>query len=162
MRCARHPDIETELRCGKCEQPICPKCLVQTPVGARCPQCAALKKLPVFEVSRIFYIRAIAAGLFSAAVLGFIWPYIPVSGFLLFFIALAVGYVIGEAISLSVNRKRGPGLQVIAGVSVAVCYVIRSLIEAMSGNFLNIFLNPYGLIAAALGIVIGVGLLRRN
>lgn len=162
MRCARHPDIETELRCGKCEQSICPKCLVQTPVGARCPQCAALKKLPVFEVSRIFYLRAIAAGLFSAAVLGFIWPYIPVSGFLLFFIALAVGYVIGEAISLSVNRKRGPGLQVIAGVSVAVCYVIRSLIEATSGNFLNIFLNPYGLIAAALGIVIAVGLLRRN
>ncbi|OGO00759.1 MAG: hypothetical protein A2Y59_00495 [Chloroflexi bacterium RBG_13_52_14] len=162
MRCARHPDIETDLRCGKCEQPICPKCLVQTPVGARCPQCAALKKLPVFEVSGIFYIRAIVAGLLSAAVLGFIWPYIPVSGFLLFFIALAVGYVIGEAISLSVNRKRGPGLQVIAGVSVAVCYVIRSLIETTSGNFLHTFLNPYGLIAAALGIVIAVGLLRRD
>lgn len=162
MRCARHPDIETDLRCGKCEQPICPKCLVQTPVGARCPQCAALKKLPVFEVSRIFYIRATVAGLLSAAVLGCVWPYIPLSGFLLFFIALAVGYVIGEAISLSVNRKRGPGLQAIAGVSVFVCYIIRCLIEAMPGNFLNTFVNPYGLIAAALGIVIAVGLLRRN
>src|SRR4030066_2091207 len=130
MRCARHPDIETELRCGKCEQPICPKCLVQTPVGARCPQCAALKKLPVFEVSGIFYIRAIVAGLLSAAVLGFIWFYIPLSGFLLFFIALAVGYVIGEAISLSVNRERGPGLQVIAGVGVAGCCVLRSFARA--------------------------------
>jgi hypothetical protein len=162
MRCARHPDIETNLRCGKCEQPICPKCLVQTPVGARCPQCAALKKLPVFEVSKFFYIRAIVAGLFSAAGLGFVWPYIPISGFLLFFIALAVGYIIGEAISLSVNRKRGPGLQAIAGVSVFVCYAIRCLVEAMSGNFLDIFINPYGLIAAALGIAIAVGLLRRN
>jgi len=110
----------------------------------------------------MFYVRAAAAGLFSAAALGFIWPYIPLSGFLLFFIALAVGYVIGEAISLSVNRKRGPGLQAIAGVSVFLCYVIRSLVESMSGNFLNTFLNPYGLIAAALGIVIAVGLLRRN
>jgi hypothetical protein len=110
----------------------------------------------------MFYIRAVAAGLFSAAVLGFIWPYIPLSGFLLFFIALAVGYIIGEAISLSVNRKRGPGLQVIAGVSVFVCYIVRCLIEAMPGNFLDTFLNPYGLIAAALGIVIAVGLLRRN
>jgi hypothetical protein len=162
MKCPRHPDIETDLRCGKCEQPICSKCLVQTPVGARCPQCAALKKLPVFEVPRIFYVRAVAAGFISAGVLGVIWPYIPFSGFLLFLIALVVGYAIGEIISLSVNRKRGPGLQAIAGVSVLVCYIIRSLFEAMPGNFLNTFLNPYGLIAAALGIIIAVGLLRRN
>lgn len=44
MRCALDPDTETNLTCGKCGQPICPKCLVQTPVGARCPQCAALKQ----------------------------------------------------------------------------------------------------------------------
>ncbi len=162
MKCPRHPDIETDLRCGKCEQPICAKCLVQTPVGARCPQCAALKKLPVFEVSRVFYIRAVAAGLLSAGVLGAIWPYIPFSGFFLFFIALIVGYAIGEIISLSVNRKRGPGLQIIAGVSVLVCYVIRSYIEATSGSFLSILLSPYGLIAAALGIIVAVGVLRRN
>ena len=162
MRCARHPDIETDLRCGKCEQPICPKCMVQTPVGARCPKCAALKKLPVYEISTIFYIRAIAAGLATAAVSGAIWPFIPLGGFFLFFIALVIGYVVGEGISLAVNRKRGPGLQIIAGISVVVSYVIRSLIEASDLGLFNAFVTVYGLIALILGIIVAVGLLRRN
>jgi hypothetical protein len=136
--------------------------MVQTPVGARCPKCAALKKLPVYEISTIFYIRAIAAGLATAAVLGAIWPFIPLGGFFLFFIALVIGYVVGEGISLAVNRKRGPGLQIIAGISVVVSYVIRSLIETPQQGFLHIFADVYGLIALILAIIVAVGLLRRN
>jgi uncharacterized membrane protein len=136
--------------------------MVQTPVGARCPKCAALKKLPVFEISTIFYIRAIAAGLATAAVLGAIWAFIPFGGFFLFFIALVVGYAIGEAVSLAANRKRGPGLQVIAGISAVVSYVVRSLIEAPPQTFLHTFADVYGLIALILGIIVAVGLLRRN
>jgi hypothetical protein len=164
MKCARHPDIETDLRCGKCLAPICPKCMVQTPVGARCPKCAALKKLPVFEIPTIFYIRAIASGLATAAVVGAIWPFIPFGGFFLFFIALVVGYAIGEAVSLATNRKRGPGLQIIAGISVFVSYTVRNLIEAsqQEQGFLHIFTDVYGLIALILGIIISVSLLRRN
>jgi len=162
MKCALHPNIETDLRCGKCDQPICPKCVVQTPVGARCPKCAALKRLPVFEVSPAFYTRAIAAGLLTAAVLGAVWPFIPLNGFFLFFIALGVGYAIGEIISFSVNKKRSRGLQVIAGVSVAVSYVVRTVIEAQHEDFLHTFLNMYGLIAVAVGIIVAVSLLRRN
>jgi hypothetical protein len=136
--------------------------MVQTPVGARCPKCAALKKLPVYEISTIFYIRAIAAGLATAAVLGAIWPFIPLGGFFLFFIALVIGYVVGEGISLAVNRKRGPGLQIIASISVVVSYVIRSLIETPQQGFLHIFADVYGLIALILAIIVAVGLLRRN
>src|SRR3990170_1837286 len=33
--CARHPDTETGLLCGRCETPICPRCVVMTDVGAR-------------------------------------------------------------------------------------------------------------------------------
>ena len=162
MKCARHPDIETDLRCGKCETPICPKCAVQTPVGVRCPKCAALKKLPVYEISPIFYIRAIAAGLATATALGAIWPYIPFGGFFLFFIALVIGYLIGEAISLAVNRKRGRGLQVVAGISVVVSYSVRSIIEASGHNFLHTFADIYGIIALVIGIIVAVALLRRN
>lgn len=162
MKCALHPNIKTDLRCGKCDQPICPKCVVQTPVGARCPKCAALKRLPVFEVSPAFYTRAIAAGLLTAAALGAIWPFIPLNGFFLFFIALGVGYAIGEIISFSVNKKRSRGLQVIAGVSVAVSYVVRTIIEAQHADFSRTFLNMYGLIAVAIGIIVAVSLLRRD
>lgn len=164
MRCALDPDTETNLTCGKCGQPICPKCLVQTPVGARCPQCAALKRLPVYKVSAIFYVRAIAAGLITAAVLGVIWPFIPLGGFFWFFIALGIGYAIGEMVSISVNRKRGPGLQAIAGTSMVASYIIRSLIESLVKTphlgFVDSFVDVYGLIALVIGIIVAVGRLR--
>ena len=35
MACATHPEVETGLSCGRCETLICPRCLVQTPVGTR-------------------------------------------------------------------------------------------------------------------------------
>jgi hypothetical protein len=162
MRCARDPDIETDLRCGKCEQPICPKCAIQTPVGLRCPKCAALRKLPVYEISTIFYVRAIAAGLTTGAVLGAIWNFIPLGGFLLFLIALGIGYAVGEMVSLAVNRKRGPGLQIIAGISVVVSYAVRSLIEASDQGLFNAFVSVYGLVALAIGVVVAVSLLRRS
>jgi choline-glycine betaine transporter len=135
---------------------------VQTPVGARCPKCAALKKLPVYEISTIFYIRAIAAGLATAAALGAIWQFIPLANLFLLFIALVIGYLIGEAISLAVNRKRGPGLQIVAGISVLVSYAVRSLVEAPEHGFLHTLVDVYGLIALILGIIVAVGLLRRN
>jgi len=162
MKCALHPDIETDLRCGKCDQPICPRCVVQTPVGARCPKCAALRKLPVFEVSTAFYIRAAAAGLATAAALGAVWSFIPLSGFLVFFITLGIGYAVGEVVSLAANRKRGPGLQAIAGASVAVSYVVRSILEARDTSLYHAFVDIWALIALALGIIMAVSLLRRN
>ena len=162
MKCARHPDVETNLRCGKCGQPICPRCLVQTPVGARCPDCANVKRLPVFTIPPVFYVRAVVAGVIAGGALGAIWPFIPLGGFFWFLIALGIGYAVGEIISLAVNRKRGRGLQVIAGVSIVVCYVVRSLIETPHLGFLNTFLNVYGLIALALGIIVAVAILRPN
>ncbi len=38
--CRRHPKIETGLRCARCNTPICPRCMVYTSVGLRCPDCA--------------------------------------------------------------------------------------------------------------------------
>jgi membrane associated rhomboid family serine protease len=38
--CYRHPNRETNVACSNCERPICPDCMVDTPVGMRCPECA--------------------------------------------------------------------------------------------------------------------------
>lgn len=160
MRCALHPDTETNLRCGKCGQPICPKCLVQTPVGARCPKCANLRKLPVYEVPAIFYLRAIGAGLATAVALGAIWPFIPFLGFFLFLLAAGIGYAIGEMVSLSVNRKRGPGLQVIAGVSMVSSYLMSYYIRSLFVTSHLALFDVFGLIALAIGIVVAVSRLR--
>ena len=38
--CYRHPDRETNVSCSRCGRPICPDCMIPSPVGMRCPECA--------------------------------------------------------------------------------------------------------------------------
>ena len=157
MRCAYHPDVETNLRCGKCGKPICPKCLVQTPVGAKCPDCAKLYKLPTYQVSTKHYLRAIGTGLGMAIVCGIAWAV--VGGFLRFFylnliLAAGAGYVIGEVISRSVNRKRGTGLAVIAGSALVISYLV-SIFSPWGLHF-----GLFDILALALGIFLAVNRLR--
>jgi len=157
MRCAIHPEIETNLRCAKCGKPICPKCLVQTPVGAKCQDCAGLSKLPTYHVSTKYYLRAAGTGLGMAIVCGIAWGL--VTGFVRFFLlnlilAAGAGYVIGEAISLSVNRKRGTGLAVIAGSALVVSYLV-SIFSPWGLSF-----RLFDLLALALGIFVAVSRLR--
>jgi len=160
MRCATHPDIETNLRCGKCGKPICPKCLVQTPVGARCPDCAKSRKLPTYRVSSKYYLMAMGAALGIAIACGAAWGAIewaiPFSLNLL--LAPAAGFAIGEVVSLSVNRKRGTGLAIVGGIAVAISY---SITLAFPGVLpLSLFNILYHLIALGLGIFVAVTRLR--
>ncbi len=161
--CATHPDIETHLRCGKCGKPICPKCLVQTPVGAKCPDCAKLYKLPTFRVTKRYYLRAAGTALGMAIVCGLVWgvvmSLVPFF-FLNFLLAAGVGYAVGEVVSLSVNRKRGTGLAVTAGIGVAISYFV-SLSAPWGPSFALIgFRFIIGLLALALGIYVAVTRLR--
>ena len=161
MRCATHPEIETNLRCGKCGHPICPRCLVQTPVGARCQDCAKLYKLPTYRVSAIYYLRAIGAALGMAVVCGVVWG--AINHFIPFFylsliLAAGAGYAIGEVVSRSVNRKRGRGLAITAGVAVVISYLVNIF------TFGDIPFSPLriiiDLVAIGLGIYVAVNRLR--
>jgi hypothetical protein len=41
--CAKHKKEPTRVTCGKCEKPICHKCLVLSPAGVRCKDCSRNK-----------------------------------------------------------------------------------------------------------------------
>jgi len=162
MQCAAHPSVETELACGKCETPICPKCLHYTPVGVRCRSCANLKRLPQYDLSVVYMARGLGAALAVGAFTGAIWGIIPF-GFLGLLIGLGAGYVIGEAVSIATNRKVGTRVQVIASVGVVLAFVIRSalLISLRNWEIADILLNDmFGLLAFGLAIVVAVGRLR--
>jgi hypothetical protein len=157
MRCATHPEIETNLRCGKCGKPICPRCMVQTPVGARCPDCAKLYRLPTYRVPAMYYFRASATALGMAIVCGIVWGII--NGSMPFFylnliLAAGAGYVIGELVSLSVNRKSSRGLATMAGIAVVISYLINIF------SFGVLPLSPFriiiDLVALGLGIYVAV------
>ncbi len=159
MKCATHPDVETNLRCGKCGKPICPRCMVQTPVGARCRECAKLYKLPTYHVSTIYYLRAIGTALGMGAVGGVLWWLVDI--FLFFYIGLilaaGIGYVIGELVSISVNRKRSPWLAGIAGVGVVISYLVSIFLP---GGLIIGLRILFDLLAVAVGIYIAVTRLR--
>ncbi len=160
MRCATHPDTETDLRCGKCGRPICPECMVRTPVGVRCEECANLKRLPTYEVSAKKYITAVGVGLGTAVATGFIWAFmVKASPFILFtlLISAAIGYAIGELISLVTNRKRGVGLQVIGCISVVVCFVVFYLV--VQYLFVSLF-SLFMVIGLAIAIAVVIMRLR--
>ncbi|MFE0699463.1 rhomboid family intramembrane serine protease [Streptomyces sp. NPDC058872] len=39
VRCYRHPEAETGIRCTRCERPICTQCMISASVGFQCPEC---------------------------------------------------------------------------------------------------------------------------
>jgi hypothetical protein len=162
MQCATHPNVETELACGRCGRPICPRCLVQTPVGARCRQCAGVRRLPTFEVSPTYIARGAGAALVAGGVVGALWGWLlPRSvgfyGFFIFFIALGIGYAIGEAVSWATNRKRGPVLQGLAVIGVVEAYLIRNLLEGTTVIPAN---DLWGYILVAVAAIVAAGRLR--
>jgi threonine/homoserine/homoserine lactone efflux protein len=69
-------------------------------------------------------------------------------------LAAGVGYAIGGVISRSVNRKRGTGLAVVAGIAVVLSYLINIFALGGAGFWL------FDLLALALGIFIAVNALR--
>ena len=142
VRCARHPDVETGLRCSRCNTPICPRCTVFTPVGARCPDCANLQRLPVYLISPGQYALASGAGLAAGLIGGILWALVPFGGFFGFFIAGGLGWLLADLTSRAVNRKRGPGLQVIAGVSVVIAIWMRHVFGALAPLGLAILSSP--------------------
>ena len=71
--CIRDLDVETRLRCNKCDSLICYRCLVQTVVGSRCPECADVRRLPVFAVDLTSYVKSFTFGVVTSISLGALW-----------------------------------------------------------------------------------------
>ena len=155
--CDRHPKTETNLRCGRCDALICPRCLVHAPVGVRCPKCAKTKRLPTFEVSGFQLARAVSASLAlglagGLAIVLFIWL-VP-APFLLFLVAyVGVGYLVGEGTSLSVNRTRGRGLKLVAGGGMFAAFMV-SVFFGIAGPLF--FTSLYGVLAFGVAFYLAI------
>jgi hypothetical protein len=160
MQCAIHPSVETELACGRCGKPICPRCLVMTPVGARCRDCAGVRRLPTYRLSAGFVLRGLGAALAVGATTGALWAFLLSSragAFIGLFLGLGLGYAIGESVSWATNRKRGPALQGIAVIGVLLSYVVRNLME--EGAVVQSD-DIFGYVVVAVAAFIAIGRLR--
>jgi membrane associated rhomboid family serine protease len=52
--CYRHPNIETGVRCVRCDRPICPNCMTAASVGFQCPECVAEGNKSVRQARTIY------------------------------------------------------------------------------------------------------------
>lgn len=149
--CARHPKVETVLRCGRCNTPICPRCLIQTPVGARCRDCANVRTLPTVDVSLSYLARGIGAALVAGIVVGAAWGFISQGasfvGFFILFIGIGIGWAIGESVSAATNRRRATALQACAVLGCLIAFLVRNIIAV---DALLPIRDPWSYIAVAL------------
>lgn len=157
--CERHRDVETELRCGRCEVAICPRCMIHAPGGIRCPDCAQLRRPPMYELEMGHYLRAGAVALFGAVALGVVsallLPPRPAGSLLLFAIALLGGVgaatLLARAFDLVTNRKRGRALQLLASGAIVVAALLRLLV---SGDLDLITQDAAGMVFAVIGVLV--------
>src|SRR4030067_822758 len=117
MYCANHPNIETTLRCNRCEKPICAKCAILTPTGYRCKECIKGQQ-KVFETAEwvdyplMFTLVAILAYLGSLVAFRV--------GFFIILLAPVAGGVIAEAARFVTRRRRPKNLFIMASVAAVV------------------------------------------
>ncbi len=128
-QCSFHPDVETEMSCAECGRAICPKDMVSTPVGYKCPVCAKPKK------SQYTYIKPkqLLAAVGVAAVVGvggafLLHAFLGRGGFFGFFIGYGWGMLTAEAVRRASGGHRGRELTIVA----AVALVVGGLLSGMS------------------------------
>lgn len=156
LRCARHPGTETVLRCGRCDTPICPRCMVETPVGARCPSCAGVKRFALL-LKPVELARAIAFGIAVGAVGTVITTFVPFLGYLISF--AIVGFAVGHAVLVAANRKRARELAPIAVACLFIGYEIGLVgLFMVNGSSLDLtlLLAPVRLALRQLMLIIGL------
>ena len=117
LYCYRHPDRETWVRCGRCDQPICTRCAMQGPVGLRCRTCGK----PSRDALASLNTRQLAIGLAVASALGAVVGYFGAQfGFLMIVVGFFAGTIIAEALDRTIGIKRGPRILAIAVGGVVI------------------------------------------
>jgi hypothetical protein len=161
--CDRHPNVETALRCSRCEATICPSCAVLTSVGYRCPDCGRERSATHTIAPAQFAIGSIVG--FG---LGFGCSYlIPnIFGFLILFIAVAVGGFVGQVVKRVIGSKSSVPIGAITalgflGGAVARPYSQIAGANRSAGDTLQfIFANPWPIVFAALAAGVAWSQLR--
>jgi len=156
--CARHPTVETVVSCGRCDQPVCPRCMIFTPVGVRCSSCAQVRRLPQYVLTPRVYARVIPGALLLALGIGFALSFVPGLGFLG---GIAVGFLVGTGLRRVSGYKQGREMEVIAAATVVLSVLASNLFYTLRfgvrlGDALHTVLSAQSLGFNALGILAGV------
>lgn len=160
LYCANHPEVETYLRCNKCNKPICLKCAELTEVGYRCKEC-------IREQQNVFYNAmesdnliafAVAAGITLVAwpvvvlLLGLVSRLFWLIGWIIAaFVGSGAGASLAQIIRRSVGRRRGRYIRHFTLAGIVVGLVLSMFLTNMFLGFPLITLPAllFGILAVA-------------
>jgi hypothetical protein len=112
-RCSYHPNVETELRCTECGRYICPKEMVETPVGYKCPDDARQPRSAVRTLHGKQWFGALGFGAL-AAVGGALVFTLFLGGFFGWFLGFIWGGLTAEAVHRGSGGHRGGAVTAIS------------------------------------------------
>jgi hypothetical protein len=115
--CINHPKVETRLTCSSCGDPICPRCMVATAVGQKCPRCARQSGRAKGNPEVTLLARAFGAGLAVAAGAGLIMLLVSFASLLL---AIAHGFLVGATVRWAARRRTHVRLGLAAAAAVVL------------------------------------------
>lgn len=120
-RCSYHPNVETEMRCAECGKPICPKEMVLTPVGYKCPEDARPKRSQYVLVKPKQLLTSVAAAIALGVISGGILSAVRFGGL---FLGLLWGTATAEVIRRASGGHRGGTVGAVAVLSIAVAWLV--------------------------------------
>lgn len=117
LYCDNHPNIETLLRCNRCEKPICTKCALSTPTGYRCPECLRGQQ-KIFNTATwydypVAFTIALILAFLGARMVRFI-------GFFTILLAPVAGVIIAEVVRFAIQKRRSKLLYQVATAGTAI------------------------------------------
>lgn len=161
--CANHPKEMTYVRCGRCETPICVRCMVDTPVGKKCRSCAKART-HLSESTPRQVILAFVAATIAAVVCGWVVQRIP----LIPILAFPYGFIVAEVALRAGDRSRSRAMQVATGLAafiggvVGAAFILPSGMpgDGAAGFYWERALRVYPLILTIIGVAVAVSRVR--
>lgn len=133
--CVNHPDVETALRCNRCNRPVCVKCVKLTDVGYRCKDCIREQQDVFFSAqTRDYFVVAIVSFILAAIAAPVIEALLGMVPFFGIILAIVLGPVVGgiaaTIIRRSVGRRRGRYMGIVAVVAILLGTAIGALVAS--------------------------------
>jgi hypothetical protein len=165
LRCYRHADRETWVRCGRCDRPICAGCAMQGPVGSRCRDCGRPGTDPLRHLTPVQLAAGLAVSLGAGTIVGLIALRVGILASIC--LGPIVGGLLGEGVMRATGYKRGPTVRLIVlagllgGVLAAGVLELLMLTEAIGGADIALQVWPDllpSLLLGGLAFVVAAGI----
>jgi hypothetical protein len=147
--CIDHPHRETTLRCNRCDAPVCPECVVRTPVGLRCKECVKAQQASFYTAR--WYDSVIAAAISTVLSVIALVLVRQLGWWFALIISPFAGGLIGGAVHRAIGRRRGRMIWLV----VAVCIILGSTLTWLTrpSTLLTSIIYAAMATAAAMGVL---------